>query len=181
MDNHPNGRNGSRRRRNSIAGQWIARTISMLDSPAYRALSLSAHRALSRIEIEHMHHGGADNGKLPVTYVDFISYGIHRRFIAPAIRELVALGFIEITEQGVAGNAEFRRPSLYRLTYRPAYNAGKHDGNGTHEWQRIETMEQAEALANQARRNVDVTAVRRAKNRISVHQRCTGFGAPKVN
>jgi hypothetical protein len=42
---------------------------------------------LSRIEIEHAHHGGAVNGALPVTYEHFIEYGLHRRMIAPAIRE----------------------------------------------------------------------------------------------
>jgi hypothetical protein len=53
---------------NPITQGWAARPIEMLESPAYRALSLSAHRALSRIEIELAHHGGKDNGKLPVTF-----------------------------------------------------------------------------------------------------------------
>jgi hypothetical protein len=43
-----------------------------------------------------------DNG-LPVTFNDFQRYGIDRHFIAPVIRELVALGFVEVTEQGRAG------------------------------------------------------------------------------
>ena len=45
-------------RRNSISEAWAARSIEMLESPAYRVLSLSAHRALSRIEVEFAHHGG---------------------------------------------------------------------------------------------------------------------------
>ena len=56
-----------RSRRNRISGQFIARLVEMHESPAYRVLSLSAHRALSRIEVEFGHHGGQDNGKLPVT------------------------------------------------------------------------------------------------------------------
>src|SRR6478752_5794871 len=72
---------------------------------------------LDRIEIEHADHGGNDNGRLPVTYDDFECYGIHRHAIAPAIRETVALGFAEITERGRAGNAEFRSPHKFRLTY----------------------------------------------------------------
>jgi hypothetical protein len=67
----------------------------MLESPAFAVLSLAAHRALARIEIELAHHGGTDNGKLPVRYDDFERYGIHRHSIAPALRELVALRFIE--------------------------------------------------------------------------------------
>jgi hypothetical protein len=39
--NHP-------KRRNKIDGQFNARTIKMMESPAYRALSLSAHRVMDR-------------------------------------------------------------------------------------------------------------------------------------
>ena len=68
------------KRRNAITGQWAARSIEMLENPAYRTLSLSAHRALARIEIELAHHGGNDNGRLPVTFDDFVQYGVRRRF-----------------------------------------------------------------------------------------------------
>lgn len=53
------------RKRNSIDGQFQPRLIEMLESPASRVLSLSAHRVLDRIAIELGHHGGNDNGKLP--------------------------------------------------------------------------------------------------------------------
>ena len=111
---------------------------------------------LARIEIEHAHHGGAENGALPVTYDHFVEYGVHRHSIAPAIRELGALGFIEVTRRGCAGNADCRQPSLYRLTYR---NAKGEAGDGTHEWKRVATIQQAEALAMRARSDADVRAV----------------------
>lgn len=133
-------------RYNRIAGQWAAREINMLESPAYRILSLSAHRALARIEIELAHHAGKDNGRLPVTYDDFQRYGIDRHSIRPALSELEALGFIEVTDPGRAGNAEFRRPAKYRLTYK-----GTDHDFPTHEWKRVETKEQAERLAKAAR------------------------------
>lgn len=135
-----------RKRWNQIEGQWAGREIKMLESWAYRALSLSAHRALARIEIELAHHGGTDNGRLPVTYDDFQDYGIDRHSIRPALCELEALGFIEITDPGRAGNAEFRRPAKYRLTYK-----GTNREPPTQEWKRIETKEQAEHLAKRAR------------------------------
>jgi hypothetical protein len=78
--------------RNKISGQWAPRLIEMLGSPAYRVLSRAAHQVLARIEIEHAHHGGAENGKLPVTYDHFVEYGLHRHAVGPAIRELVSLG-----------------------------------------------------------------------------------------
>jgi hypothetical protein len=56
------------RRISRIAGQFAPRTIAMIESPAFRVLSLSAHRILARLEIELAHHGGKDNGALPCTY-----------------------------------------------------------------------------------------------------------------
>lgn len=142
------GRTSGRRfgnKRTSIGGQFVAHRIDMLRSPAWCAMSLSARRALDRIEIELAAHGGADNGKLPVTYDDFEKYGIHRHAIGPAIREAVALGFVEITEPGRAGNAEFRKPNQFRLTYLHTTIAP------TDEWQCIHTDFEAAAIAGAAR------------------------------
>jgi hypothetical protein len=133
------------KRRNSIEGQWVPHRIEMLGSPAWSVLSLSARRVLDRIEIEHADHGGNDNGRLPVTY--FERYGIHRHAIRAAIQETVALGFAEITERGRAGNAEFRSSHKFRLTYLHVGRAPP-----TNEWQRIKTVEEAQALARAARR-----------------------------
>ena len=88
-----------------------------------------------------------DNGKLPATYDDFELYGVHRHSIGPSLRALVALGFIEITVPGGAGNAEWRRPNLFRLTFRKTALSDE-----THEWRVIATVEAAEALAMAARR-----------------------------
>ena|ERR1700722_10340332 len=99
---------------NKISGQFAARLIEMMESPAYRVLSLSAHRVLSRIEVEWAHHGGQDNGQLPVTFDDFVAYGLHRTAIGPALAELEALGFIVVTDQGkMAHAADYRRPKKF--------------------------------------------------------------------
>lgn len=139
------------KRKTPIGGQFSPRLIEMLESPAYRVLSQSAHRFISRLEIELAHHGGQDNGKLPCTFDDCQQYGIHRHAIGPAIREAVALGFVEVTEQGSAGNAEHRRPSLYRLTYRPAHGI---PDDGSHEWRRIKTVEDAINISAMARKTI---------------------------
>src|SRR5271156_5675424 len=107
----------------TIDEPFFMRRFSMLNSPAFMVLSLAAHRVLARIEIEHMQHGGKENGNLTVTYDQFEDYGVHRHGIGPAIREVVALGFVEVTERGRAGNREYRRPSKYRLTYCAAKGA----------------------------------------------------------
>lgn len=139
--------NGRRNRYSQIQEQFAPRTVSMLESPAYRALSLSAHRVLARIEVEMAHHGGRDNGRLPVTYDDFQRYGIDRHSIHPAILELVALGFVEVTEPGRAGNAEWRRPAKYRLTYRHT-----EDGPPTNDWKRFSSHKESVAAAKNARK-----------------------------
>ncbi len=133
--------------RNKILGQFVARPVDMISSPAFRVLSLSAHRVLSRIEIEQASHAGKGNGKLPVTYDDFERYGIHRHSISAAIKEAVALGFVEITRRGRGGNAEFRLPHLFRLTYLNSPQGWA----PTHEWRKSNTIEEASALAEAAR------------------------------
>src|SRR5262245_37769460 len=101
------------KRRNRISQQFSPRLIEMLESPAYRVLSLAAHLVISRIEIELASHGGNDNGALPVTTDDFAAYGLHRTSVAPGIRVAEALGFIRVTKHGRGGNAEHRSPNLF--------------------------------------------------------------------
>jgi hypothetical protein len=135
------------KRRNKIEGQFAAHLIEMLESPAWRVLSVSGRRVLDRLEIELARHAGTENGRLPCTYEDFIKYGMDRHAIAPAIREVVALGFAEITVKGYGGRqAECRQPNLFRLTY----PCGPGDPP-THEWRRIETIEEAKKIATDAR------------------------------
>jgi hypothetical protein len=72
---------------------------------------------------------------------------LHRHAISSAIREAAALGFVEVTEQGHAGNAEFRSPNKFRLTY--ANSIGM---KPTNEWEKIQTDEEALAIARVARK-----------------------------
>jgi hypothetical protein len=144
--NRPDGRTV---RRNKIAGQWTWWTIDFLESPANRVMSLSARRVVDRIRIELAHHGGKNNGKLPVTFRDFHKYGIHWNSIAPAVREAEALGVIRITQYGVASNAEFRIPNMFALTHLPTNDD---QTKATEDWRRIKTIEEAEAIAEAARK-----------------------------
>lgn len=143
-------------RKSVIKRQFAWRYLDMLYSPAYRALSLSGHRVISRIELELGKHGGdapksgkRENGKLVVTFDDFEEYGIDRHSILGAIREVVALGFVAITEAGRAGNAEFRAPNKFRLTYRPTQGV-----DATEDWEKIGTLEEARTIAAQARKTL---------------------------
>jgi hypothetical protein len=146
------------KRRNRISEQFSPRLIEMLESPAYRTLSLAAHRVIARIEIEFAHHGGNDNGRLPVTKQDFIEYGISHDQIAPAIREAEALGFIRVTQRGRGGNAEHRQPNMFFSTF--CYGRESRADPPSHDWRRIKTREDAESIARAARANKNPDAVR---------------------
>jgi hypothetical protein len=164
------------RPRNQITENWVSYPRSMISSPAMRVLSLSAIRVMHRLEEEHMAHAGAANGRLIVTHDQFIAWGIHKDSVSPAIREAAALGFVEITQTGAAGNEGYRRAARYRLTY-VNDNARSQP---THEWKAIKTVEVAEAIAATARRAKDRRAVAAGcKNKIPVPESRTDTGPGK--
>jgi hypothetical protein len=112
-----------------IPEQFIPRPRSMLESKAYRSLSLSARRVMERIELEHLRHGGKDNGKLPVTRRDFSTYGVRESSVFPGLHEAIEKGFVRITRKGRSG--KHGMPTEYRLTYIHANNRPP-----TNEWKR---------------------------------------------
>jgi hypothetical protein len=164
-----------KRRRTAIGGQFAPRLIEMLESFAYRALSLSGHRVLARLEIELGHHGGLDNGRLPVTYADFEHFGIERKSIAPALREVQALGFVRITERGRASKSDFaRHPNYFEITY----IHGAHGEEPTHEWKRHKTLQEAVKVAQQARLDKNAKAVLKSISKASRKNRYPGGENP---
>lgn len=166
------------KRRNRISGQFAARLIEMLESPGYRALS-SARKVISRIEIELGHHGGNDNGRLPVTTNDFVEYGMHRTAVAPAIREAQALGFIRVAERGRGGNSEHRTPNKFFLTF--AHDRGSRSNPPTHDWRRIRTIEEAERIGRAARAAKDERAVEHGKRSWGKRQQKQGAGTENAH
>jgi hypothetical protein len=157
----------NRRRRNKpIDTPFVPHRIEMLESPAYRALSRAGHRVLARLEIEHLKHAGYENGRLPVTFGDFEKYGMDPHSIAPAQREVQALGFAEITERGRPSKSDFgRHPHHWRLTYLH----GPYDQEPSHEWKRHQTLNDA-LVADVARKAKDAKAVAKSKERAAKKQ-----------
>ena len=142
-----------------------------MDSPAFVALSASAIRVFLRLIVEHGRHAGRDNGRLVCTFRDFEKYGANKDAVARAVRELVAVGLIEITRAGAAGNADQRRAATYRVT---CFAAVDREGNdGTHDYERIKTIEEAEALVASVRSPVNKRDV--------VNGRKGGISAKKQN
>jgi hypothetical protein len=154
---NPGAKERRRNRSGQVAGASKAqipvpfcwRSLEMMQSFAYRVLSLSARRVMDRLEIEFelKRRNPQANGFLMCTYNDFVDYGVERNAIAPAVRELVALGSIEVTCKGSAGNAEHRQPTLFLITYRHAgFDYMLKDG-----WKRVKSLTEAEAVARSAR------------------------------
>lgn len=117
----------SRKRSTSIEEQFVPMVRSLLESDALASLSLAARRCLDRIMIEHLLHAGKENGALKVPYADFVRFGIRHASIAGAIRELEDVGFVRVEERGRGGNREYRRPSVYRISFLDTPHAKRTD------------------------------------------------------
>ena len=149
--------------------------LEMLESPAFRALSLSARRVLDQLMIEHLHHGMRENGNLKATYQNFMKHGINHAAIAPALRELVKLGFIKITRKGGGGNSEHRTPTLYAITCFPSWLPNGEFVLAVNSWRRVETIEQAKQKAAEARAEHD-SRFKHSRHRRRLGQRTSNTG-----
>jgi hypothetical protein len=125
---------------------------AMRKSAAYWALKPIELRLLAVIELEHLRHGGAENGNLIVTRRQIEKRGIPLKAIAPGLRALAALGFIEITQRGAAGIGDHAQAHRFRLTYVQP--------NPTHEWRKYHDPARATIEAETARKNASVRARR---------------------
>lgn len=125
-------------KKSMVGEQFIAHSREMRESVAWSLLNGNVKLILERVELEHMRHGGSENGNLPVTYSDFVEGGVRRAAIASSIATAEALGFIECMDRGRAAKAEHRFPAIYRGTY--------FMGNltPTNEWKAITTKEEGE-------------------------------------
>jgi hypothetical protein len=149
---------------------FIMTRLDMLDSVAFWALRPIEARILSIIEIEHMRHGGTENGNLIATRRQFEKRGITKQIIAPSIRALEAMGFIELTQRGAAGVGDHAQAHRFRLTYVQP--------NPTDEWRKHHDPVRANAEAETARKNANIRArrlgLRSAKKRFASIDSDTG-------
>jgi hypothetical protein len=130
---------------------FIMARLDMLDSVAYWALKPIEVRILQVIEIEHMRHGGTENGNLIVPRRQFEKRGIHKDAIAPGLRAIRTLGFVDI-QLGAAGIGDQAQAHRFRLTYVQP--------NPTDEWQKHHDPDRAQAEAEAARADFDARARR---------------------
>ena len=100
---------------------WVWHTIDLLSSPAWKVRSNQLAKLLDLLELEHLRHGGAENGHLKQTYsqIDRIDGGVSSKFIAAAIAEGEELGLIE-AHRGMRKSVMESHMTTFRLTYLPA-------------------------------------------------------------
>jgi hypothetical protein len=143
-----------------ISGPFTPFTLDLLKSPAWKSLTLEGYKVVTRIAIEHMLHGGRDNGSLIIPYHDF---GMHPRQIAKGLGAVEALGIIEI-KRGRGGNGEFKAPSTYRLTWLSASGLPP-----TNEWLKIVSLEDAKTtLKSIEKPRVNSPWLRNKLNKITI-------------
>ena len=121
-----------------VGQQFIMQPRSLRESPSWRFLSWQARKALDRLELEHLAHGGQKNGQLGVSYAQFIAAGVSDNCIPRALVELFAAGLVERTSKGGKAVGDYRPTSTYRITYLMS------GGYITHEWFDLKTIEQVE-------------------------------------
>jgi hypothetical protein len=114
---HASRADSSRARRNAYMQDtpFCQIPLTLLGSDHFKLLTHAALKVFHRILIEYMKHAGQDNGRLIVTYNDFIAYGVRKSSINHAIKLLETAGFIRV-ERGAFRGKE-KRPSKFALTF----------------------------------------------------------------
>lgn len=97
---------------------WTWLTRNLVASDAWRSRSVNAGRLIDFLLIEHMAHGGAENGKLKAPQHQLEAFGIGSRYISAAISQAEELGLIDCHRHGM------KVVSTYTLNWLP-----NHDGS----------------------------------------------------
>ena len=107
-----NGRAG-KRNRPPEGEPFVWLTQELIASDAWRTLSINGRRLLEFLMIEHMNHGGLENGNLVAPYEQLVAFGITRRLVNPTIDELKTRGLVDVQRAGM------RSATRFALTWLP--------------------------------------------------------------
>ena len=123
---------------------WSWLTSELINSLAWRSMSVNCLKLIHRLLLEHCNHGGLENGRLVCTYKDFQEYGLTRNKIRPAIEEADFLGLVK-HQRGERVFAK-NQPNSYRITFYGTSEAR----DPTNEWKRI-TKERIDSFRSKKR------------------------------
>jgi hypothetical protein len=114
--------------------QFMMLPRGLIESDAWRDLTINARRFLDFLMIEHMRHGGRDNGYLLAPRRQLTAFGIGAHYISGAIDEVDRLGLVDC-KRGIG-----RRPSCYSRTWLKV----KGGGVATDRWKVYRSVASAE-------------------------------------
>ena len=126
-----------------FSGYFFRHPREMYESWAFKVLNIHERRFLDCLEHEVVNRRG-HNTDLVIPYRKFESYGVAKRHVTSSANVVQKLGFARCTERGRAGYGNYRRSNKWQLTY--AETAPKKN-DASHEWMKITTKEEAEAIA----------------------------------
>ena len=116
----------------------------LLASAGWRARSINCGRLIDFLLIEHMNHGGRENGELMATYDQLEAFGIGRRLVHAAMSEAERLGLISVERGGRRGFA-LNHASRLRLTWLPGKERDAFGRivwvSATNEWRSLKTID----------------------------------------
>ena len=118
---------------------FVVLTRELLVSAAWQSRSINCRRLVNYLMIEHLAHGGYENGHLTATFDQLVAFGIGRRFIHRTFDEIERLGLAEVERGGRRGFCE-NYVNKFRLTFvkDKVVNEWGHTytRSPTHEWKR---------------------------------------------
>lgn len=111
---------------------WVWVSLDLMGSDGWRSLTISGRRLLDFLMIEHMQHGGKENGGLLAPRRQLEAFGISSHLVSEAIAEVEKLGFVDVKR------GEGRRPSTYALTWLPTGDGAE----PSNRWRSVATADQ---------------------------------------
>ena len=132
---------------NKPVEQYFRFPRHLLTSPAWSVLNINERRAFDRIMEEHQSKSGFVNSGLPVTYRDFVKFGVQPKHVAKSLRVLRELGIIECT-RNMGGSLSGRTSNMWRPTFLPRTPTSN---DATHDYLNIKTREEAKNIAAEHR------------------------------
>jgi hypothetical protein len=110
-----------RKKAHKVDGPWQKEPLSLIDSNAYRALNFPALKILNALKVDHLRHGGSQNGRLLAPHAQLRRLGISARHVRPAIDLLIAVGIVRRTSEGSRQGGR-EGSATYALTWLPTFD-----------------------------------------------------------
>jgi hypothetical protein len=138
----------------------------LIESDAWKVQSLTCRRLIDFLMLEHMAHGGKENGALVATRRQLEDFGLRRNSIAGAIREAERLGLAHCDHGG------HRVASRFTLTWLPHHDGGP----PSNRWREYRPSQKPQVPANKRpRRKAPETATKKAPETATI----TAFEGPR--